>query len=223
MAEIITATNLSLGYEKGENIINRANFSINTNDFVIITGASGSGKSTLLKSFYGGIGVKEGELNVCLCDLNGIGNRELKILRQRVGIIFQDYRLINEWTVEKNIMLPLMIMGLDKDVCKDQAEKLLKHIRLHQKLGKYPLELSGGEQQRVAMARAIAHNPQLLICDEPTGNLDDYSSSIIWDLLNSTRESWGATVVVVTHKIPTALRTKYRHFEIKDSKINEIN
>ena len=91
------------------------------------------------------------------------------------------------------------------------------------KADKFPMELSGGEQQRVAMARALAHNPQLLICDEPTGNLDDRSSEIIWRLLRSAREAWGACVVVVTHKRPATLRFAYRHFEIKDAKVYEIN
>lgn len=223
MAEIITAHNLSLSYDKDKLIIDNANFSINANDFVIITGQSGSGKSTLLKSLYGGIDIKSGSLNVCLSDLNGISAKQLRALRQRIGIIFQNYRLINEWSVEKNVMLPLIIMGYSHDICKKQAENLLKHVKLHHKMGKYPLELSGGEQQRVAMARAMAHNPQLLLCDEPTGNLDEFSSELIWGLLKSARESWGACVVVVTHKKPSMIRFAYRHFEIKGGKVHEIN
>lgn len=223
MADIITAQNLSLGYDKDMFIIDNANFAINTNDFVVITGQSGSGKSTLLKSLYGGIEIKSGELNVCLCELNGINTKQLKALRQRIGIIFQNYRLINEWTVEKNVMLPLIIMGYSHQICQKQAENLLKHVKLHHKMGKYPLELSGGEQQRVAMARAMAHNPQLLLCDEPTGNLDDFSSELIWGLLRSARESWGACVVVVTHKKPTTMRFPFRHFEIKGGKVHEVN
>ncbi len=222
MAEIITARRLSLGYKKDNTIINNANFSMNANDFVIITGQSGSGKSTLLKSFYGEIEIKSGSLNVCLCDLKDINSSKLRILRQRIGIIFQNYRLINEWTIEKNVMLPLIIMGYNQKICEKQAINLLKHVKLHHKIGKYPLELSGGEQQRVAMARAIAHNPKLLLCDEPTGNLDDFSSELIWNLLKSAKESWGACVVVVTHKRPSILRFPYRHFEISCGAVNEI-
>ena len=108
---IITAAGLTLGYEKAGAVIQDASFGIGAKDFVIITGKSGSGKSTLLKSFYGGIDIIGGELNVCLCDLKGITNSDLRTLRQRIGIIFQNYRLINEWTIERNIMLPLMIIG----------------------------------------------------------------------------------------------------------------
>lgn len=223
MGAIITAKNLVLGYEKDENIINNVSFNINSNDFVIITGQSGSGKSTLLKSFYGDMPIKSGELNVSLCELNGISRNELRNLRQRIGIIFQNYRLINEWTVERNIMLPLWIMGYNSDVCKKQAENLLKHVKLYHKMGKYPLELSGGEQQRIAMARAMAHNPKILLCDEPTGNLDELSSEVIWNLLASARDSWGACVILVTHKKPSMIRFPYRHFEIKNGIIHELN
>ncbi|MBP3224472.1 ABC transporter ATP-binding protein [Campylobacter sp. JMF_01 NE2] len=219
---IITAEGLTLGYDSGE-VIKNASFGIGARDFVVITGKSGSGKSTLLKSFYGDMDIKSGELNVCLCDLNGISRSDLRTLRQRIGIIFQDYRLINEWTIERNIMLPLMIMGYNEQVCQDQAKKLLRHIELGHKMGKYPLELSGGEQQRVALARAMAHNPRLLLCDEPTGNLDDYSSDIIWNLLRSACEAWNACVVIVTHKMPSTLRFAHRHFEIKDSHVTEID
>lgn len=219
--EIIVANNLTLGYERDQNVIENASFSIKSHDFVVITGESGSGKSTLLKSFYGGIDIREGDLNVCLCDLNGISSRQLRILRQRIGIIFQNYKLINEWTVERNIMLPLIIMGLDPKICREQALKLLKHVELLGKADKYPLELSGGEQQRVAMARALAHNPQLIICDEPTGNLDERSSSIIWKLLASANEAWKACVVIVTHKKPSDLRMKFRHFIIENNTVRE--
>ena len=119
-------------------------------------------------------------------------------------------------------MLPLIIKGYNQSVCKKQAAKLLNHVNLLHKSDRFPLELSGGEQQRVAMARALAHNPQLLLCDEPTGSLDDYSSEVIWMLLRSAREALGTCVVVVTHKIPAGLRMHYRHFELSNGEVNEI-
>lgn len=219
---IIKSENLRLGYEKDDIVINSATFSINSNDFVFITGASGSGKSTILKSFYGEIPIKSGHLSVCMNSLNKISNKNLKLLRRKIGIIFQDYRLINEWSVEKNVMLPLLIKGFTKTTCKKQSLKLLNHVNMLHKADKFPYELSGGEQQRVAMARALAHNPILILCDEPTGNLDDYSSDIVWNLLRLARESLGATVVVVTHRIPTLLRMNYRHFSIDKGSVNEV-
>ena len=222
MQEIISARNLSLAYERNEVVINSVNLDIYANDFVFITGKSGSGKSTLLKSFYGEISPLAGELNVCMTQMDDIDDKRLCELRQRVGIIFQNYRLINEWNVEKNVMLPLIIKGVNQNVSKKQVAKLLKHVNMLHKADKYPRELSGGEQQRVAMARALAHNPNLLVCDEPTGNLDEYSSDVIWSLLKSAREFLGTSVVVVTHHIPSTLRIPYRHFVIENGGVHEI-
>lgn len=224
---LIRAQNLSLGYDEYDEyhkfIINKANFTLTSDDFVFITGKSGSGKSTLLKSFYGELEPRVGKLEVCGSVLKDISNAELLRLRQQIGIIFQDYKLIKEFTIKKNIMLPLMIKGYPKRVCENQAHKLLKHIELHFKSEYKPDQLSGGEQQRVAMARALAHNPKLLLCDEPTGNLDEYSSDIIWTLLKSAREILKTCVVVVTHRIPTNLRLDYRRFNIENGQMNEIS
>ncbi|BCX79747.1 cell division ATP-binding protein FtsE [Campylobacter sp. 19-13652] len=223
MQSIISANNLTLSYEASEIVINRARFEINQRDFVFITGKSGSGKSTLLKSFYGEISPVAGSLDVCFMPLIHISGANLNRLRQKIGILFQNYKLIHEWSVEKNVMLPLFIKGYAHSVCKKQAAKLLHHVQMGHKADKYPLELSGGEQQRVAMARALAHNPALLLCDEPTGNLDEYSSRIIWDLLVSAREQLGTSVVVVTHKIPDNMRISYRHFHIEEGRLYEIH
>lgn len=222
MRHIVEARDLVLEYDRSFKVINGVSFNINVNDFVFITGKSGSGKSTLIRSMYGDMDISSGSLNVCLSELKGISRSTLALLRQRVGIIFQDFRLINEWNVERNVMLPLIIKGYNQSVCKKQAAKLLNHVNLLHKSDKFPLELSGGEQQRVAMARALAHNPQLLLCDEPTGSLDDYSSDVIWSLLRSAKEGLGTCVVVVTHKIPSGLRMDYRHFELSNGEINEI-
>lgn len=220
---IIQAKNLSLSYGDNINVIDNVNFQINENDFVFITGKSGSGKSTLISSFYGNISVKQGELKVCNFDLKDISKRNLIKLRRNIGVVFQDYKLIKDWTVEQNIILPLKIMGFDNQTCIVQLNKLLTSIKLDFKFNKYPLELSGGEQQRVALARALSHNPKLILCDEPTGNLDDYSSSLVWDLLVLAKNTWNATIVVVTHKIPSTLTIHYKHFELKGGKLNEKN
>lgn len=220
MSHLIKADRLTLGYD--ELVIKEANFTFKSDDFIFITGKSGSGKSTLLKSFYGDLRPLSGRLEVCGTSMKKIGNSELLALRQKIGIIFQDYKLIQEYSVERNIMLPLMIKGYSKKVCKEQATKLLKHVNLTFKSDKKPDQLSGGEQQRVAMARALAHNPRLLLCDEPTGNLDEYSSDIIWTLLKSAREFLRTCVVVVTHRIPSNLRIDYRRFNIENGKMNEI-
>ena len=223
MEHVINADNLTLAYGRDEPIITEANMKINPNEFVFITGKSGSGKSTILKSLYGELAPKKGDLNVCGVNIKNISSSKLNLLRRYLGIVFQDYRLINDWTVEKNVMLPLMIGGFSKGVCVKQAQKLLKHVKLLHKADKYPLELSGGEQQRVAMARALAHNPVMILADEPTGNLDEYSSEVIWDLLKNAKEHLGTTVVVVTHHIPATLGIDYKHFFLESGVVYEVS
>lgn len=222
MDKVIIAQDMSLSYSNNETIINKANFSINSSDFIFITGASGSGKSTLLKSLYGALKPMQGSLVVGGVELNGVSTSKLNFLRRHIGIVFQDYKLVKEWTIEKNIMLPLLINGYEKDVTQSQVDSLLKHVRLKHQAGKFPLELSGGEQQRVAMARALAHNPILILADEPTGNLDDYSSQLIWNLLEGANEQLKTTVIVVTHHIPQTMNVEYKHYHIEYGSINEV-
>ncbi|WP_331774044.1 cell division ATP-binding protein FtsE [Sulfurospirillum sp. 1612] len=222
MEYVIHAQDLSINYDREEPVITEASLGVHSHDFVFITGKSGSGKSTLLKSFYGELAAQKGILEICGINMQKIGNNKLNLLRRYLGIIFQDYKLIPSWTIEKNIMLPLMIGGFSKSVCEAQAVKLLRHVKLTHKIGKYPLELSGGEQQRVAIARALAHNPILILADEPTGNLDDYSSEVIWGLLKNAREHLGTTVVVVTHHIPSTIGIDYKHLFLDKGILHEV-
>lgn len=223
MDKVIVADNLSLSYSKDETIINKVSFSVDSGSFVFITGASGSGKSTLLKSLYGALKPVEGSLVVAGVELKGVSKSKLNLLRKHTGIVFQDYKLVKEWTIEKNIMLPLIISGYDKTVTQSQVDSLLKHVRLKHQSGKYPQELSGGEQQRVAMARALSHNPVLILADEPTGNLDDYSSQLIWNLLEGANKQLKSTVIVVTHHIPETMSIDYKHFHIEYGSIHEVS
>ena len=218
---MILANELSLSYDGSKDIIHNGKFHIKAGDFVFITGSSGSGKSTLLKSFYSDMKIKSGALLVNKYNLKNISNKKLRDLRKSIGIIYQDYKLIKEYTVEENIMLPLKINGYNDKVSESQARKLLKHVKLAN-IGKmYPNELSGGEQQRVGVARALAHNPKLIIADEPTGNLDDYSADVVWSLLKKANEQLGITVVVVTHRIPDNFGLAFRKFDILSGDIYE--
>jgi len=216
---VISAQNVSLAYTEDEPIIYDATFQVRKGEFVFITGPSGSGKSTLLKSLYGEIKPRSGELIVTNTRINNIKENTLMTLRQHIGIVFQDYKLIKEWNIEKNVMLPLLIAGYSKRVCEAQVDKLLAHVDLYHRKGRFPVELSGGEQQRVAMARALAHNPTIILADEPTGNLDAYSSGVIWKLLEGANQQLETTIVVVTHNIPPALNIEYSHYSIHDGRI----
>jgi len=224
MSNVIQASHLSLTYgSSGKEVIKDANFSIKKGEFVFITGPSGSGKSTLLKALYGKLKPSEGTLMVGGQDLSNIRPRKLQELRTHMGIIFQDYKLVNEWTVKKNVVLPLMIAGYPTEIQETQAYRLLKHVKLAEYADKYPLELSGGEQQRVGVARALSKNPVVILADEPTGNLDDYSSNVIWDLMENACQQLDTTVLVVTHKIPTIFSLPYRHFIIESKGVYEVH
>jgi len=224
MSNVIQASNLTLAYDNGrKEIIKDANFSIKKGDFVFITGPSGSGKSTLLKSLYGQLKPSKGNLVVGGNDLAHISRGKLQELRTHMGIIFQDYKLVNEWNVSKNVILPLMIRGYSNEIQETQARRLLKHVKLSDAGEKYPLELSGGEQQRVGVARALSSNPVVILADEPTGNLDDYSSNVIWDLMENACQQLETTVLVVTHKIPTIFSLPYRHFIIESKGVYEVH
>ena len=224
MPSVITASKLTLAYDNGKNeIIKNASFKVRKGEFVFITGPSGSGKSTLLKALYGALKPKSGLLEVGSLNMNNISRSKLQSLRSKLGIIFQDYKLINEWTVEKNIVLPLMIAGYNTEVQETQAKRLLRHVKLTEQAHRYPLELSGGEQQRAGVARALSKNPFLILADEPTGNLDEYSSNVIWDLLENACSQLGSTIVVVTHRIPTIFNIPYRQLIIENKGIYEVH
>ena len=220
---MIEARNIYLTYDDNRYIIKKGNFTIKPKEFIFIGGNSGSGKSTLLKSFYGDIPLKHGSLRIENQEVFGIKGKKLRLLRKDIGIIFQDYKLINEYTIEENIMIPLKINGYSHEVSQVQADNLLKHVRLSHRKGFYPNQLSGGEQQRVAVARALAHNPKIIIADEPTGNLDDYSAEVVWNLLKGANEQLGITVVVVTHRVPKNLGIKFRQLSIEDGIIYEVS
>lgn len=220
---MIVAKNVRLSYEKNTNILENASFHIQDKEFIIVSGTSGSGKSTLLKSIYGNIEIKSGELTVNNVDITHKKYQKTLDLRKHIGIVFQDYKLIQEYTVEENIAAPLKIGEFDEEVISKQVANLLKHIRLSHKAKSYPNQLSGGEQQRVSVARALGHNPSLILADEPTGNLDSYSANIVWKLLHNANEKLGITVIVATHHpLPNDLDFEYRKFDIAEGEMNEI-
>ena len=207
-------------YGNGVNALLDANLSIKKGEFLFITGASGSGKSTLLKLLYGEELATQGEVIVDECDLSALRGDSLSLLRRRIGIVFQDYKLIPQRTVTENIAVVLQAQGYTRKEIQRRLEPTLKLVGLLSKANYFPDQLSGGEQQRVSMARAIVATPPLLLADEPTGNLDPDNS---WQIIQILRKlnSFGATVIVTTHDEHLVRRCNQRVVEVRDGKVYE--
>lgn len=168
------------------------------NEFLFICGPSGAGKSTLLKLLYLAEPVSEGQILIDGMNLARITRRGLPFLRRKLGIIFQDYKLIPTLTIFENAALPLAVMGQKKRLIEKKTRSVLRTVGLEDRLDAFPQSLSGGEQQRVAVARAMAGNPKIILADEPTGSLDREAAAAIFDLLAAFHLK-GATIVVATH------------------------
>lgn len=196
---------LDFGKEK---IINGITLDINEGEFVYFIGKSGAGKSSLTKMIYRDIVNTEGTLMVDNTNVTKLKNRNLHHLRRKVGVIFQDYKLLNDRTVYENVKYSLEVTNYPKAKRKDQVLKVLKLVGIYSLRDKYPDELSGGQQQRVAIARAIVDDPKIIVADEPTGNLDPSNALVIMKLLEKINES-GTTVVMATHDV--GIVNKFNH------------
>ena len=219
MAKLVLAKDLIIKY-KDNIVINKASFNINSGDFVFLTGVSGSGKTSIIRAMYGEIPCY-GDLFIGEFNLRNINRSSISLLRRHLGIVFQDFKLIPEWNITKNVMLPLLIAGVDKKTAEKLAKEYLKQVNLLHKSDKYPLELSGGEQQRVAIARAIIHNPVMILADEPISGLDEYSASLVMDLFIKAH-SLGITVLIASHSLPQTFGIPYKHLHIEKGKIYEL-
>ncbi|BBO89960.1 cell division ATP-binding protein FtsE [Desulfosarcina ovata] len=175
-----------------------ATLDIAKNEFLFISGPSGAGKSTLLKLLYLAEPVSEGQILVDGMNLSRIPQRRIPMLRRKFGIIFQDYKLIPTRTVYENVALVLEARGQKRSLVEKKVKHVLRVVGMEDRLTTYPPSLSGGEQQRVAVARAVIGDPKIILADEPTGSLDDDSAAIILQLLGQFHQR-GATVVVATH------------------------
>lgn len=214
----IKMTNVVKTYDNGVVALSEINLAIKTGDFVYITGPSGSGKSTLIKSLYREEHIDSGSIKVNDYDVTALKDTETYKLRQEVGIVFQDYKLLKNKTVYENIVYALDVTDQDPETFRARVHEVLKFVGLAHKINVFPTELSGGEQQRVAIARAIVNQPKVIIADEPTGNLDPDTS---WDIMNLLERINlnGTTVIMVTHNDKIVNKLRHRTLTIESGKI----
>ncbi|MDR0838579.1 MAG: cell division ATP-binding protein FtsE [Oscillospiraceae bacterium] len=205
-------------YPNGTKALRGVTFSLESGEFAFLVGPSGSGKSTVIRMLIGEIAPTEGGIVVSGFDLTTIKPRKLPYLRRRVGVIFQDFRLIDKKTVHDNIAFAMRAVGASVKEIRRRVPYVLDLVGLDAKAKSYPPELSGGEQQRVAIARALVNNPDLIVADEPTGNLDPARSLEILTLLQKINEL-GTTVLVVTHEKSLVDKLSRRVIAIDDGRI----
>lgn len=205
-------------------VISDLNFELNKGEFVYLLGKTGSGKSSFLKTIYGDISINVGNAEVCGFNLTNLKRNDIPFLRRKLGIVFQDFQLLNDRSVYENLVFVMKATGW-KDESKMRAGimDVLKKVGLEGKESKKPHELSGGEQQRVSIARALINNPELILADEPTGNLDPETTDEIMQLLWSICSDYNTTIIMATHDYSIIQKFPSKVLKVEQGKVFETN
>ena len=219
--ELIRVDNVQKTYKNGVVALYDFNLSIQKGEFVFVIGASGSGKSTLIKMLYREERPDKGSIIIGGIDVARLKNRKVYILRRKLGVVFQDFKLLPKLTVFENVAFAMEVFGYDKAAIQRRVLEVLDLVGLKNKVRQYPDQLSGGEQQRVVIARAIVNNPKLLICDEPTGNLDPKTSMEIMAVLENINTNLGTTIIMATHDVEIVNKMKKRVVLIESGRLKK--
>ena len=201
-------------YAKGEVALQDVSFRVSKGEFLFLTGHSGAGKSTILKLLHAEQRPTHGEVRVSGFLVSSLGRSEIPRLRRRVGVVFQDFRLLEDRTAEENVAFALEVTGAKAETISSRVVRVLTQVGLASKMKALPPELSGGEQQRVAIARALVNDPPILLADEPTGNLDERASRGIFKLLRDINVG-GTCVVMATHNLELVRQAPFRTIELR--------
>ena len=203
-------------------ILNEVNIDVKKGEFVYLIGKTGSGKSSLLKTLYGDLGLAHGKGEIVGFDLNVLKDKNIPFLRRKLGIVFQDFKLLNERTINNNLDFVLRATGWkDKAKIKQKIENVLTKVSMQNKGHKFPYELSGGEQQRVAIARALLNDPELILADEPTGNLDPETSIEVMEVLQDLNKK-GNTILMATHDYGLLLKYPSKTLKCENNRVFEV-
>ncbi|MCZ6754048.1 MAG: cell division ATP-binding protein FtsE [Gemmatimonadetes bacterium] len=205
-------------YAKGEVALQDVSFRVSKGEFLFLTGHSGAGKSTILKLLHAEQRPTHGEVRVSGFLVSSLGRSEIPRLRRRVGVVFQDFRLLEDRTAEENVAFALEVTGAKAETISSRVMRVLTQVGLASKMKSFPPELSGGEQQRVAIARALVNDPPILLADEPTGNLDERASRGIFKLLRDINVG-GTCVLMATHNLELVRHAPYRTIELRNGAV----
>ena len=212
---MITLERVFKAYPKGDLALREVSLHIGKGEFVFLTGHSGAGKSTILKLLYAEERPTSGTVRVDRFNVATLRPREIPMLRRRLGVVFQDFRLLEDRTAEENIAFALEVTGARESTIPARVMRVLSQVGLAAKGHAYPRELSGGEQQRVGIARALVNEPTVLLADEPTGNLDERATRGVFQLLRDINAS-GTAVVMATHDLDLVRQAPYRVIELQE-------
>jgi cell division transport system ATP-binding protein len=215
---VIRLTHVDKSYPNGALALRDVTFRISRGEFVFLTGHSGAGKSTIMKLLFAEQRPTSGEVRVSGYDVTSLRRDEIPKLRRRLGIVFQDFRLLDDRTAAENIAFALEVTGARRDTINARVARVLAQVGLSAKSRAHPRELSGGEQQRVAIARALVNDPAILVADEPTGNLDERATRGVFQLLRDINAA-GTVVVMATHDLDLVRQARYRTIELRDGSV----
>ncbi len=209
-------------YQRDNLVLSKVNLTIAKGGFYYLIGKTGSGKSSLMKTLYGDLKLQSGMGTIVDFDLKKLKEKNIPFLRRKIGIVFQDFKLLSDRTVYENLAFVMKATGWkDKTAMKDKITEVLEKVGIQNKYYKRPHELSGGEQQRVAIARALLNDPELILADEPTGNLDPKTSLEVMELLNQIHQS-GKTILMATHDYQLIVKFKQKTIKCEGGQLFEV-
>ena len=209
-------------YQGDSLVLSKVNVEINKGEFVYLIGKTGTGKSSFMKTLYGDLALKEGEGHIVEYNLKQLKEKDIPFLRRKLGVVFQDFKLLVDRTINDNLLFVLKATGWkDKDKMNTRVEEVLEKVDMKTKGFKFPHELSGGEQQRIAIARALLNNPELILADEPTGNLDPQTSVEVMKVLQDINKN-GNTILMATHDYALLLKYPSKTLKCDDNQVYEV-
>lgn len=217
---VIELNHVSLTYES-KPILRDVSFSLENGEFVYLIGPTGTGKSSFLKLLYKDVDPDEGSVKVGDYHLNSLKESKIPFLRRSLGIVFQDFQLLEDRNVYDNVAFAMYVVGAKSSFIKQRVLEVLQMVGLSQKRHEMPRDLSGGEQQRVVIARALANEPRILLADEPTGNLDPFATIEIMNLLKMINNR-GMSILMVTHNYDVVRKFRYRTVKLEDGELEEV-